>query len=356
MPFAKLARFFSILALIPAAVAVAQATPAVDTPSIKVGAVLFTDVTYQQEPKQNDIDGNSFSATTFNVMRAYINLTGMLSKRIAFRVTPDVVRETGTGSSISGSYTYRLKYGYGQYNLDDWAPKGSFGRIGMQQTPYIDYFESVYRYRFMGPTFADREGYAISSDLGISGRYVFPGDYGDVHAGVYNGEGYARSEPNDQKSFQVRASYRPFPSSANLKGLRFAAFANADNYLQDAPRDRMILNALYDSRVVSGGVEYLEAKDKLRASAPELDAVGWSLFVAPHLPNRVDVFLRHDSLEPDERAGAKKERNIIGLVYWLPIDKVTSAVSFDYENVTYEDFSTARPDEKRWAIHTQISF
>lgn len=348
-------RALALSLLVPGALG-AQTAPAADAPSIKVGAVLFTDVTWQEAPKQLDADGNQFSATSFNVTRAYVNVTGTLTKRVAFRITPDIVRETGSGSGITGSYVYRLKYAYGQYNLDDWAPKGSFARIGMQQTPYIDYFESVYKYRFMGPTFADREGFAISSDLGISGKYVFPADYGDVHAGVYNGEGYARSDPNDQKSFQARASYRPFPASAKLKGLRFAAFLNADHYQQDAPRDRTILNVLYDAKQVSTGVEYLTAKDKVRASAPELDARGWSLFVAPHLPKHVDLFFRHDSLERDVDSDARKNRNVAGIVYWLPLEKVSSAISFDYEGVTYKSYAPDVHDETRWAIHTMITF
>lgn len=355
MSVPKFLRLLPGVLLLPAALA-AQTAPPPAVPSIKVGAVIFSDLTLQQQPKTTDVDGNSVSRTSFNITRSYVNVTGNLTKRIAFRITPDIVRESGTGSSISGSYTYRLKYAYGQVNLDEWAPKGSFARFGMQQTPYIDYLESVYTYRFIGPTFADREGFATSSDLGISGRYVFPGEYGDIQAGVYNGEGYAKAETNDQKSAQARVSFRPFPGSGRLRGLRFAAFANADHYVRGAPRDRFIVNALYGSDGVSGGVEYLTATDQTRASAPELDAEGWSMFVAPHLPGGLDVLVRHDEVKPDDTADSKRTRNIVGLVYWLPLEKVSSAISLDYEDVTHDGFSPARDDEKRWAIHTMISF
>ena len=92
---------------------------------------------------------------------------------MAFRVTPDITRETGTGSSLNGSYTYRLKYAYAQFNLDDWMTRGSFARFGMQQTPWVDFIDSVYRYRFQGPTLEDREGILSSSDVGATFRYVF---------------------------------------------------------------------------------------------------------------------------------------------------------------------------------------
>src|SRR2546422_3374630 len=38
-----------------------------------------------------------------------------------------------------------------------------------------------------------------SSDVGLSGRYALPNDYGDLHLGYYNGDTYSRAEVNDQK-------------------------------------------------------------------------------------------------------------------------------------------------------------
>ena len=65
-----------------------------------------------------------------------------------------------TGNSVtSDSLVYRLKYAYAQVNIDDWMTKGSWVRLGMQQTPWVDFEETVYRYRFQGPTFLDRETY-----------------------------------------------------------------------------------------------------------------------------------------------------------------------------------------------------
>ena len=61
----------------------------------------------------------------------------------------------------------------------------------MQQTPLVDFMESVYRYRFQGTVFEEREGFLSSSDVGVSFHYNLPGNYGDVHAGIYNGETYS---------------------------------------------------------------------------------------------------------------------------------------------------------------------
>ena len=158
-------------------------TPPNDDPAVKVGGTLFLDYTYTDTPEARDADGNLIHPNAFNLGRAYINVTGQLHHLVAFRITPDVTRETGTGSSLNGSYTVRMKYAYAQLNLDDWMPHGTWLRFGMQQTPYVDFNEGIYRYRFQGQIFVDREGFLVSSDLGLSTRLAFPSNYGDIHVG-----------------------------------------------------------------------------------------------------------------------------------------------------------------------------
>src|SRR6185503_1361614 len=128
----------------------AASTPPDDTPNIKVGVTIFADYTVNLEPKITDSDGNEVTFSAFQIGRSYINVTGNISHSIAFRVTPDITRETGVGSALNGSYTFRLKYAYAQWNLDDHMSKGSYARFGMQQNPYHDFFDAVYRYRFQG--------------------------------------------------------------------------------------------------------------------------------------------------------------------------------------------------------------
>src|SRR5215218_2400321 len=65
-------------------------TPPDDTPSIKIGAVIFTDYTVLQTPKIKDADDNEVTSSAFNVGRAYLNVTGNISHNIAFRITPDI--------------------------------------------------------------------------------------------------------------------------------------------------------------------------------------------------------------------------------------------------------------------------
>src|SRR5437667_284532 len=199
-------------------------TPPDDTPSIKVGAVIYPDYTFQTSPETTDADGNTIHSNAFNVTRSYINITGNISHIVAFRITPDVARETNPASSLNGSLEFRIKYAYAQFNLDDWMTRGSYVRLGIQQTPWVDFEEGIYRYRFQGTVFAERVPLPTtmtSADAGASFHYNFPSNYGDLHVGVYNGENYQRVEVNNQKAIELRGTVRPFATNLPvLRGLR----------------------------------------------------------------------------------------------------------------------------------------
>jgi hypothetical protein len=334
-------------------------TPPDDKPSVKLGGTIFADYTYVESPKVQDADKNSVNPSSFNIGRAYLNITGNIFHRVSFRITPDITRETGTGSSLNGSLTFRLKYAYGQFNLDDWTTKGSWLRFGLQQTPWIDYEEGMYRYRFQGPIFVDREGFLTSSDYAFSGRWNFPGNYGDVHAGFYNGDGYSRAEPNDEKAFQVRAAVRPFPlGGAALKGLRVAAFVDSDHYVKDAKKQRLVGAITYEHPLISAGLDYLDAKDRTSAlTGSEVHATGYSAWATPKLPNNFEIVLRHDELKPNKATDQKRKRNIAGLAYWLPARSgVTSALLVDYDSLQQSGFTPARADDTRYGIKLLVNF
>ena len=344
-------------------------TPPDDTPSVKVGGTIFTDYTYQLEPIVKDSDGNNVHANAFNVSRAYINVTGQISHWVSFRITPDVVRvgqvTSGTNPpadvpGLSGTLTYRLKYAYGQVNFDDFAPKGSWFRLGMQQTPFVDFEENVYRYRFQGNVFVDREGFLTSSDLGASLHFVIPQNYGDVHVGVYNGEGYTAPEKNDQKAIQVRGTLRPAPMIPVLKGLRLTAFYDSDHYVQDAKKERFVGTLTFEHPYINFGADYLKAKDQ-NASATKavVEAEGYSLWATPRTPFGLEALIRWDRLNPNTDAGqtARKQRFIGGVAYWFPVMKgVAAALLLDYEEIRYFRFSPAKPREERYALHTLFNF
>lgn len=367
----SLAAAVAMLVVLVAGPVGAQVTPAAgytppdDTPSIKIGGVIFTDYTYQQKPKAADADGNSISPSSFNVARAYINVAGNVSHIVAYRITPDITRESGAGSSLNGSMDVRLKYAYAQINLDDWLPQGTWVRFGIQQTPFIDSIEGIYRYRFQGTVFPEREGYMSSADAGVSFRTTLPNNYGDVHVGVYNGEGYSKAEANDQKSLQARVGVRPLPRHPLLRGWRVQGFYTADHVVKDAQRTRAILNTTFEHRYANLGFDYLATKDRSSTIAPKNVAVegeGWSVWATPKLPHRSngsswEALLRYDHTKPNKDADGVNKRTIAGVSYWFPKQgSVSSAVMLDVENVEYDDFATAKPTQRKIFVHALVTF
>ena len=341
-----------------AAQAPAPAAAPPDTPSIRVGIQLFTDFTVQQSPKIKDADGNEVTLSAFQVTRSYINVTGNLTRNISFRVTPDITRETGVGSSLNGSYTFRLKYAFAQWSLEDHLGKGTHARFGMQPTPWIEFYDAVYRYRFQGPGFEDREGFLSPSDVGASFHYALPGDYGDVQAAVFNGETYSRPEINDQKSVQIRGTVRPAPGHAVLRGLRLTGFWDHDAYVKSADRRRAIVAVTFEHPHLHAGFDYLAATDRTSAARTAIESRGWSAFVTPSTSQGWEGLLRIDHLQPDRTATAQtKARVIAGVAYWFQRQgPLSSALLFDVDSTTFDGFAPAPPTQRKFALHALVSF
>jgi hypothetical protein len=329
-----------------------------DTPSIRVGVLIFADYTIQQQPKIKDPDGNDVTLSAFQIGRSYINVTGNITRNISFRLTPDIARETGVGSSLNGSYTFRLKFAYAQWSFDDHLTKGSFARFGMQPTPWVEFIDNVYRYRFQGATFEDREGFLPSSDVGASFRYSLPHDYGDVQAAVFNGETYSRPEVNDQKSVQLRGTVRPVPGHAVLRGLRVTGFWDHDAYVKNAERRRAIAGVTFEHPHLHAGFNYLAASDSTSATRAATDARAWSAFVTPRTARGWEGLLRFDHLEPNTAVPAQKKNRVIGgVAYWFAHQgPVASALMFDVDHTTFEGFSPAQPTQRKIALHALVSF
>ncbi len=287
-------------------------------------------------------------------------MTGNISHSIAFRITPDITRETGVGSSLNGSYTFRLKYAYAQWNLDDHMTKGSWARFGLQQTPYLDYSEGIYRYRFQGTIFAEREGFLSSSDAGASFHYNLPGNYGDFHAGVYNGETYAKPEVNNEKGWMFRGTVRPLgrASQPALRGLRVTGFIDHDMYLKSAPRRRGIVAITYEHPYLNASFEYLTVKNQPLPTATAVNARGWSAWVTPKSTKGWEGLLRYDHLVPDKTMTSQtRERTIAGIAYWFPHQgAVSTALLLDVDNAKFNNFTTAQPTQRKIAVHALVNF
>ena len=382
----------AIVTLVPA-MAAAQVTPAAgytppdDTPSIRVGMTLYPTYTFQTEPKIADADGNTVSKNAFDVTRAYINVTGNLSHIVAFRLTPDITRESGllslgAGSSVSSdSLVFRIKYAYGQFNLDDWMTRGSWARIGIQQTPWVDFEEGIYRYRFQGTVFAERiplPTTMTSSDAGASFHYNFPSNYGEIHVGVYNGENYQRVEVNDQKAIELRGTVRPFATGTPLlRGLRAHFVYYTDHYVASDERKRLMGNVTFEHQFLNAGFDYLSANDQTLTTAADVSSNGYSVWATPRIPlangASWEGLLRYDHWIPNSATDVfapastspspgiivigdqQQNRTIVGVAYWFPHQgTVSSAILLDYDGQSFDNITT-KPT-RSVTIHGLLSF
>jgi hypothetical protein len=360
----------------------AQVTPAAgapgqdDTQVIRLGATIFYDYTYQPSPTQVDSAGNVYKPSAFNLARAYINVTGNISHIVSFRITPDIVRDTDTASNLNGSLVYRTKYGFAQFALDEWtgAWRQSWARIGIQQTPYIDAQEAVYRYRFQGTVFVERDFNVASSDAGATFHTSIPRNYGDMHVGVYNGEGYSKADTNNEKALQFRGTVRPLPTGNQwVKGLRVGIYAIDDHYVPNGPKDTLDGYAWYEHRRFNAGFEYVQAKnEQFPASSPvclgtappatcgiTTKSRGYSWFATPFFKekgNGWEMLLRMDRYEPNEAAVIEtiRKREIVGVAYWFPHPggNAVAALMIDYQRVR----QIGTPTQQQYFLHGLINF
>jgi hypothetical protein len=372
--------------------AMAQVTPAAgytppdDTPSIRVGFTLWPQFVLQTEPQITDAAGNTVQRNAFDVGRAYINLTGNLSHLVAFRLTPDITRESSllslsTGNTVANdSLIFRIKYAYGQFNLDDWTARGTWVRLGIQPTPWVDFEEGIYRYRFQGTVFVERiplPTAMTSSDAGVSFHYNFPQNYGEVHVGYYNGENYQRVETNNQKGFEFRGSLRPFAAgSPVLRGLRAHLVYYNDHYVSDSDRKRLMGAVTYEHKYVNFGFDYLDHDDQALPTVTKIPGNGYSIWATPKkdFPNGSswEGLLRYDHWTPntlDTLAPATtapvfgttllsdqhQNRSIVGVAYWFPRQaNVNVAILLDYDAQSLDNITT--PETKSVAIHGLLQF
>ncbi len=226
-------------------------------PSIKVGTTLFANYSYTFAPKTVDATGREVSASSFDITRAYLTITGDITPRVSFRVTSDVVRETGSGGSLDGSLVLRLKYAYMQLSLTPWLGQHTWVRFGLQNTPITYAIDQIYRYRFQGSPVPERDAGLSSSDAGVSLHLDLPGGHGDVHAAVLNGEGYTHAETNGEKALQVRTTYKPVTEDSPLEGISLQLVVNYDHYAADLPRHRVLASAFYEHRRFNAGLDVL---------------------------------------------------------------------------------------------------
>jgi hypothetical protein len=331
----------------PAPAPPAAATPAEPAyPVVRVGILSY--LQYAAELANRD------GYNSFDVTRAYLNINGQLSRNVRFRFTPDIRR--ATDGSLAGTLTVRVKYAFMQ--VDNVGAPRSWVRFGQHQSPWLDFEESVNRYRVQGTMFSEREPLIPgSADFGASYFTPLPKGYGEIHGGVYNGEGFTQAEANKFKSFQGRLTVRPFPNRGLANHLRISGFYNAGWYAADRPRRLGIVMASYEHPRIVATLERVAATEQPLTATREFERSGWSAFVEPRQgPTGLAGIARVDVYDPDRLlADNSLRRVIVGGAYWRMWNTARVGLVATNEQVHY-DAAAARPRENRLLLQTHVEF
>jgi hypothetical protein len=315
-------------------------------PTFSVGTLTY--LQYDDETQ------NRSGYNAFDVTRAYINVTAKLMKDVGFRVTPDIKR--ATDGSLNGALVLRLKYAYLQW--DNPTGNGSWLRFGMHQTPWLDFEEGIDRYRVQGTMFAEREGVIPgSADLGVGYFEPLPEGYGEIQAGVYNGEGYGTPEANKYKSFQVRGTVRPLPRAGLAHGLRISGFYDLGWYSNNHPRRHGIVMASFESKHVVATAQWLHATDQSITALTRTERQGYAFFteVRQGLEGWAGIF-RFDHYDPNTAVADNfTKRTIGGIAYWFRWSRARLGLVVDDENVRY-GLAAERPNENRVLAQMHVQF
>jgi len=339
------------------AIGVAQAqtpapatTPAAEPeyPIVRVGVLSY--VQYDAELENRD------GYNVFDLTRGYINVNGQLARNVRFRITPDVRRAT-SDTTLSGSLILRIKYAF--VELDNFKTERSWVRFGAHQTPWLDFEESIDRYRVQGTMFSEREGLIPgSSDFGV-GYFTPIGKYIDIQTGVYNGEGYAQTDISKQKSVQGRVTLRPFAGRGTANGFRLSGFFSGGWYAADRPRRLGIVMGSFEQTHLVTTLQYVKALENPNPIMPRniwrsgpsgfieirQGLQGWAALA------RVDLF------DPNQSVADNSQRRIIaGGAYWFVFPRNSRvALVATNEQVHYEPAS-GRVNENRLLVQTLVEF
>ncbi len=277
----------------------------------------------------------------FLLKRGYVTIKKSFRDNFSARITQDIsVDREGDGE---GDIELRLKYGFLKYDFEDLFiftdPNVEFGLVSR---PWLNFEQKVNLYRVQGPMFLDRNNILSSADYGITVQTLlggevdqeyqdnvssnYPGLFGSIAFGVYNGGGYHAIEKNQNKIFEGRITLRPLPYL--IPGLQFSYFG-----LFGKGNSEFSPNFTVDGGFVSFEHEYLvltgtyyigegnQAGSVIRDDKSAADQNGYSVFAELKIPPiDLSIFGRYDYLKTKyEIEYLKGERIIAGLSYrFLP--------------------------------------
>jgi hypothetical protein len=250
----------------------------------------------------------------FLLRRGYLTFRKRFNEVLSVRFTQDITRDTE--GDDAGNIEMRLKYLY--LRVDQPFRHSfihSFITFGMVSRPWIDFEEKINRFRLQQSMFPERSGLLNSADFGVTFSALlggeldkayrekvsrsFPGKYGSLVLGVYNGGGYHALEANNNKTVEGRLSLRPFPG--RLPGLQGSiGFAAGKGNIAECPDFLMQQAALsYESVRLRFFLQWIGGRGNSFGTfiRPDFEAEpfsGYAAFGEYHFCEEISIMMRAD--------------------------------------------------------------
>lgn len=298
-----------------------------DSSGLKISGQWFLAYQYG-ELKDNTINH-------FSLKRGYITFNQKLNHRFSVRFTQDITLDEE--GEDAGNIELRLKYCYLNMNLESWGfiHKPRF-ELGLVHRPWLDFEEHINLYRVQGTMFLERYKLINSADFGItfvsllggevSKKYQkevnshYPGRYGSIVLGIYNGAGYHAIESNQNKTFESRLTLRPFPDV--IPGLQIS-YTNVTGEANTKNHSKFIINNFFlssESKVHTLTGQYYWGKGDSKGAYADTVTFksyanqGVSVFgELKTFQSRLCVFSRYDFFSSDQASIYEKQSLVMGL-------------------------------------------
>jgi len=277
-----------------------------DNNDAKVGGVIFFNF-------QNYLQNAGANLNGFNVERAYVDFKKKLDGGAAVRVTLDVARiSTALDAAKTSQQLYNfLKYAYVELPILDNSTIGITGKLGLQQTVWIDWADKILNLRYIVKSLVDNEGVMSSADFGVGAAGKLKvGTMPDVEyqATYLNGSGYKNAEADNKKNFGLRLNSNLLDFADNGKlilGVWGQAIGMTNDLLTGTTKQTGALLAFKHSLGTVYG-EYLYGTG----------ISGYSVGAVCQLMQKWNAFVRMDNYDPNrDKANDQLDRSFYGVTY-----------------------------------------
>jgi hypothetical protein len=325
---------------------------------IKVGALWYLGYGWGEE------DGGSYNRAYIG--RGYVTLKFTPTDWFQPRVTLDAHHDD------AGEFKVQPKYMYGKFILPVETAVISEPSIefGLVHGPWFDFEEHLNWYRMQGTMLIERNQVLNSADLGFTMAALlgekldtdyrqrvnpkYPGRWGSLALGLYNGGGYHAPESNHNKAFESRITVRPLGwVLPNLQLSHFFILGKGNT--KEEPGwmlNTFMISFEHEFFVATAQVATGEGNqkgDKIDAAGKALEAFGYSAFLELKAPClKSSLIGRYDYWEWGDQADT---RIIAGYAFHF-LKHNFILLNLDY--LTHDDDSL--PDDWQVSLILQVKY